>query len=141
MWGIDQKLEEHTQMIDRRVDQKLEGVTQRLDPLEKEFHVHKLEFQEYRRRTDDTMKTLLLSSQKNEASQECIEKNVASIKTTQEQYLPHLKDAEEKRATKHQLKEGAVLVTSLLGAGVMIMTFIGVIWAYSQNYIRFVSGE
>ena len=39
---------------------------------------------------------------------------------TLNRYLPNLADAEEKRATKHQLKEGALWVSAILGAVLVI---------------------
>lgn len=136
MFGIERQLEEHTIMIDRRVDTKLIATTQRIDSLDKEFHVHKLEDQEFRRRTDDSIKTIMISMQKQEASAEITEKCVQGIKLTLDQYLPILKDSEEKRATKHQLKESALWVSAVIGAIVASFALMGMVWLYVNNFLN-----
>lgn len=49
-------------------------------------------------------------------------------------YLPNLIDSEEKRATKHQLKEGALWISAMLGAILTVGTVIMMIIAYFNGY-------
>lgn len=70
---------------------------------------------------------------------EAITKLTEALTRTNEtlnRYLPNLADAEEKRATKHQLKEGALLVSAILGAVITIGTVILAITAYSNGYFK-----
>lgn len=54
--------------------------------------------------------------------------------STLSKYLPNLIDAEEKRATKHQLKEGALLISAILGAIITIGTVLLFVSAYLNGY-------
>lgn len=54
--------------------------------------------------------------------------------STLSKYLPNLIDAEEKRATKHQLKEGALLISAILGAIITIGTVLLFVSAYFNGY-------
>jgi len=59
------------------------------------------------------------------------------LNTTNEtlsRYLPSLVDADEKRATKHQLKEGALLISAILGALITVGTVLLFITAYFNGF-------
>lgn len=132
-WGIEDKLKEHAESIDRKVDQKLTSIQDHIDKVDKEFNVHKLVCVDHRRRADDWITTMTLSQQKQELSQKNTELNVNCIKNILETYLPNLKDAEEKRATKHQLKEGALWVSAIIGALLAVAGLVALVWLYVGN--------
>lgn len=136
MWGIERKLEEHTKMIDSKIESKLTGLQDHVTKLDTDFHVYKLDCLDHRRRFDDCIKSMTLSQQKTEISQENTERNVQCIKTILETYLPNLKDAEEKRATKHQLKEGALWISAIITAMIATAGFVATIWAYVNGHLN-----
>lgn len=125
-WGIDKKLKEHSDMIESQIDSKIRTLQSHIAKVDNDFQTYKLDCLDHRRRQGDEIKVIILSQQRSEVSQENTEKNVQCIKNILETYLPNLKDAEEKRATKHQLKEGALWISAMLGA---ILTAGGVIMA------------
>lgn len=133
-WGIERKLKEHSDMIDSKIDSKIQPLQAHISKIDTDFQVYKLDCLEYRRRSEDWVKTMTLSQQKAEVSQENTEKNVQCIKNILETYLPNLKDAEEKRATKHQLKEGALWISAVLGAILTGGAVIMAIFAYLNGY-------
>ena len=135
-WGCEKLLREHAEMIDSKVDAKIASIQQHVSKVDADLHVHKLEYQEHRRITDAWSVAMTSSQQKSEVSQENTEKNVQCIKDILETYLPNLKDAEEKRATKHQLKEGALFVSAVLGSVITIGTAILFIAAYFNGYFK-----
>lgn len=135
-WGIDEKLKEHSDMIDSKIESKIKPLQDHIVKVDNDFQVYKLDCLDHRRRSDDWVKTMTLSQQKTEVSQENTEKNVQCIKTILETYLPNLKDAEEKRATKHQLKEGALFVSAVLGAIITIGTVVLFVTAYFNGYFK-----
>jgi len=135
-WGIDQKLKEYVSMIDSKIDSKIQPLQDHINKVDNDFQVYKLDCLEHRRRQSDEIKTIILSQQRSEVCQESTDKNVQCIKNILETYLPNLKDAEEKRATKHQLKEGALFVSTVLGAIITIVTVILAITAYSNGYFK-----
>lgn len=61
-------------------------------------------------------------------------KTLNTTNDTLTKYLPNFVDAEEKRAAKHQLKEGALLVSSVLGAVIAIGTVLLFVSAYFNGY-------
>lgn len=134
VWGLDQRLKDHYEMIDSNVDSKIRPLQDHIVKIDNDFQMYKLECLEHRRRSDDWVKTMTLSQQKTEISQENTERNVQCIKNILETYLPNLKDAEEKRATKHQVKEGALWISAVLGALLTAGTVIIAMFAYFNGY-------
>ena len=132
-WGLEEKLKDHADTIDRKFDLKLESIQGHVEKVDKEFNIYKLECMEHRRRADDWTKAMTLSQQSQEISLENTERNVQCIKNILETYLPNLKDAEEKRATKHQLKEGALWVSAIIGALLALAGLVAAIWLYAGN--------
>lgn len=61
-------------------------------------------------------------------------KTLNTTNDTLTKYLPNFVDAEEKRAAKHQLKEGALLVSAVLGAVIAIGTVLLFVSAYFNGY-------
>lgn len=61
-------------------------------------------------------------------------KTLNTTNDTLTKYLPNFVDAEEKRAAKHQLKEGALLVSAVLGAVITIGTVLLFVSAYFNGY-------
>lgn len=61
-------------------------------------------------------------------------KTLNTTNDTLTKYLPNFVDAEEKRAAKHQLKEGALLVSTVLGAVITIGTVLLFVSAYFNGY-------
>ena len=135
-WGIDQKLKEHANMIETNVESKINTLQFHINKVDNDFQEYKIDCLDHRRRSDDWVKTMTLSQQKTEISQENTEKNVQRIKNILETYLPNLKDSEEKRATKHQLKEGALFVSAVLGAIITVGTVILFVSAYFNGYFK-----
>lgn len=133
-WGLDEKLKEHYDMIESNVDIKIKTLHDHIYKIDNDFQLYKLDCLEHRRRSDDWVKTMTLSQQKTEISQENTERNVKCIKNILETYLPNLKDAEEKRATKHQVKEGALWVSAVFGAMLTAGAVIMAIVAYFNGY-------
>lgn len=133
MFDIDKKSKDYTDTIDGQINLKLRSIQDHVEKVDKEFNVYKIECTEHRRRADDWIKTITLSQQKQEVSQESTERNVQCIKNILETYLPNLKDAEEKRATKHQLKEGALLVSAIIGALLAVAGLVALVWLYVGN--------
>lgn len=133
-WGIDEKLKEHTTMIDSRVDSKIQAVEDHIKKVDSDFQLYKLDCSEKHRRQSDEIKVIILSQQRSEVSQTNTDKNVQCIKNILETYLPNLKDAEEKRATKHQLKEGALLISAIFGALLTVSAVILAIMGYFNGF-------
>lgn len=134
MWGIDQKLKDHYDMIDLNIESRIKPLHDHINKVDSDFQLYKLDCSERHRRQGDEIKVIILSQQRSEVSQENTDRNVQCIKNILETYLPNLKDAEEKRAAKHQLKEGAVLVSAVLGAILTTGAVILAITAYSNGY-------
>ncbi len=133
-WGIDQKLKEHTAMLDSKIDSKIQTLHDHIVKVDNDFQLYKLDCLEHRRRSGDEIKQIILSQQRSEVSQTNTDKNVQCIKNILETYLPNLKDAEEKRATKHQLKEGALLISAIFGALLTVSAVILAIMGYFNGF-------
>lgn len=133
-WGIERKLKEHSDMIDSKIDSRIKPLQDHIIKVDNDFQVYKLDCLDHRRRQGDEIKTIILSQQRSEVTQENTDKNVQCIKNILETYLPNLKDAEEKRATKHQLKEGALWISAVLGAILTGGAVIMAIFAYLNGY-------
>lgn len=140
LWGIDAKLKEHTDTVNANVENKVSAVVDHINRLDTDFHVFKLDCLEHRRRAGDWEKSIVVSQQKTEISLENTDRNVQCIKGILETYLPNLKDAEEKRATRHQLKEGALWISAVAGALIVVIGLMASTWAYmSGNLTALVS--
>lgn len=128
-WGIDRKLKEHTAMLDSKIDSKIQTLHDHIVKVDNDFQLYKLDCLEHRRRSGDEVKQIILSQQRSEVSQTNTDKNVQCIKNILEANLPNMRDLEEKRATKHQIKELALWVSAVLGAlitaGVVILAIAG----------------
>lgn len=133
-WGINQKLKDHYDMIESTIDSRIKPLHEHINKVDGDLQLYKLDCSERHRRSEDWVKTMTLSQQKAEISQENTERNVQCIKNILETYLPNLKDAEEKRATKHQVKEGALWISAVLGALLTVGTVIIAIFAYFNGY-------
>lgn len=136
VWGLDQKLKDHMEMINSEIDSRIQPLSERIHKVDNEFQAYKLDCLEHRRRQGNEIKTIILSQQRSEISQQNTDKNVQCIKNILETYLPNLKDAEEKRATKHQLKEGALWVSAIVGALITLSGLIAVIWEFFSGYLK-----
>lgn len=129
------KLQEQIAVIvDSKIDGKIKPLHEHISKVDNDFQVYKLDCLDHRRRQGDEIKTIILSQQRSEVSQENTDRNVQCIKSILETYLPNLKDAEEKRATKHQLKEGALWISAILGSILTVGTVILAIIAYFNGY-------
>jgi len=103
---------------------------------------------EDRRKTDEEFAKCNARHDEHDKHKEASEKAMISfnntiaeltnvLNTTNEtlaKYLPTFVDAEEKRAAKHQLKEGALLVSAVLGAVITIGTVLLFVSAYFNGY-------
>lgn len=133
MWyGCDKKLKDHAASVDLRIA----SINNRLNSLDTDYHAYKVDCQEHRRLTDAWSTTMTASQQKTEVSLENTERNVGCIKNILETYLPNLKDAEEKRAAKHQIKETALWVSAVLGALMAIFGAMTAVWLYLSGYLN-----
>lgn len=136
VWGLDQKLKDHMEMINSEIDSKIKPLSEHIHKVDNDFQTYKLDCLEHRRRQGDEIKTIILSQQRSELSQQNTDKNVQCIKNILETYLPNLKDAEEKRATRHQLKEGALWLSAIVGAVVAVAALMAAVWAYLSGFLN-----
>ena len=140
-WGIDQKLKDHYDMIDSNIDSKIKPLHDLINKVDGDLQLYKLDCSERYRRQSDEIKVIILSQQRSEVSQTNTDKNVQCIKNILETYLPNMKDAEEKRATRHQLKEGALWLSAITGAVFAVVALMAAIWAYLSGYLNNLVGN
>lgn len=121
-WGIINRQEVHAMIEERRIEDRRK-IAAEIAACNARHDVHDKEREADRK----------VHAVHNEAITKLTEA-LTKTNDTLNRYLPNLADAEEKRATKHQLKEGALLVSAILGAVLTTGTVIIAAIAYFNGY-------